>query len=79
VTAVTLLVPFYVDAGEVEPLASFIAEIDPEIPYSLLLFHPDFPMDDLPVTPRAQVNRCYEAARAHLNRVTVGNRQLLVD
>ena len=79
VTAVTLLVPYYVDAGEVELLASFIAEIDTDTPYSLLVFHPDFLMDDLPVTPRAQVNDCYEAARTHLNRVNVGNRQLLLD
>ena len=79
VTAVTLLVPYYVDAGEVELLASFIAEIDADTPCSLLVFHPDYLMDDLPVTPRAQVTDCVEAARSHLNRVNVGNRQLIMD
>jgi pyruvate formate lyase activating enzyme len=79
VTAATLLVPYYVDAGEVEQLASYIAEVDSNTPYSLLVFHPDFLMDDLPVTPRAQVNDCYEAACMHLNRVNIGNRQILQD
>lgn len=77
VTAVTLLVPWYVDAREVAGIASIIAEVDPAMPYSLLVFHPDFLMDDLPVTPREQVHACRDAARKHLSRVNIGNRQLL--
>jgi pyruvate formate lyase activating enzyme len=76
-TATTLLVPYYVDAREVEAIASFIASIDDDIPYSLLVFHPDYLMADLPVTPRVQVEDCVDAARRHLNRVHVGNLHLL--
>ncbi len=76
-TATTLLVPGYVDAEEVDRIASFIAELDPEIPYSLLVFHPDFLMWNLPVTPRRQVRECLEAASRHLHRVNVGNLNLL--
>ncbi len=76
-TATTLLVPFYVDEQEVEPLAAFLAEINPNIPYSLLVFSPDYYLRDLPITPREQVERCYQAARRHLKRVQVGNRHLL--
>lgn len=72
-TATTLLVPGYVDAQEVGKIAKFIAEINPEIPYSLLVFHPDFLMSDLPVTPIQQVLDCYNSAREHLLRVNVGN------
>ena len=76
-TATTLLVPGYVDVREVESIAEFIGSINPEIPYSLLLFHPDFEMLDLPVTPKQQVEVCYSAAKKHLRRVNVGNLSLL--
>src|SRR3972149_10519475 len=47
--ASTLLVPGYVDEEEVKSLAHFIASINPDIPYSLLAFHPHFYMSDLPL------------------------------
>lgn len=77
-TATTLLVPGYVDAREVENIAKFISSIDPEIPYSLLVFHPDHLMRDMPITPREQVEECYEAARRYLRRVHIGNKHLLL-
>jgi pyruvate formate lyase activating enzyme len=76
-TATTLLVPGYVDALEVEGIASFIADLNPEIPYSLLVFHPDFLMSDLPVTPKNQVKECYKTAKRHLKQVHIGNIGLL--
>lgn len=76
-TATTLLVPFYIDEKEVEDIASFIASINPDIPYSLLVFHPCFYMQDMPITPREQVFKCHEAAKKHLNNVNIGNKQLL--
>jgi len=78
-TATTLLVPHYVDAEEVEHIAKFIADLNPEIPYSLLVFYPQFMMDDLPVTPRRQVEECYQAAKKWLRRVNIGNLHLLTD
>ena len=77
ITATTLLVPYYVDKKEVGAIASFIASINPRIPYSLLVFHPDFYLDDLPITPRDQVLQCYDEACKYLERVFIGNRQLL--
>ncbi len=76
-TATTLLVPYYVDATEVAAIARFIAELNPDIPYSLLIFHPDFVLGDLPVTPRRQVDDCYREARRYLRRVNIGNVHLL--
>jgi len=76
-TATTLLVPGYVDAGDVEAIASFIAELNPEIPYSLLAFYPNFQMCDLPTTSKKQAKECYEAATRHVKRVNIGNRQLI--
>jgi len=76
-TATTLLVPYYVDKQEVGEIARFISEQDRDIPYSLLVFHPDYLMTDLPPTPREQVERCYNEARRYLSRVNVGNLPLL--
>jgi pyruvate formate lyase activating enzyme len=76
--ASTLMVPGYVDEQEVSRIGSFIAALDPDIPYSLLAFHPQFQMGDLPPTSRKQAGRCLDAARsAGLKRVKVGNLHLL--
>jgi pyruvate-formate lyase-activating enzyme len=71
------MVPGYVDAAEVEAIAGFIAEQDTSIPYSLLSFHPDYHMADLPYTSLGQAIECYNAARRHLEQVYVGNLHIL--
>jgi pyruvate formate lyase activating enzyme len=77
--ASTLMVPGYVDEREVGQIASFIASLDPDIPYSLLAFHPQFQMQDLPPTSRQQARKCLDAARsAGLRRIKIGNRHLLI-
>jgi pyruvate formate lyase activating enzyme len=76
-TATTLLVPYYIDAKEVSEVAKFIAGLDRDIPYSLLVFHPDYLMTDLPRTPQEQVDECYKEACRHLSRVNIGNLELL--
>ena len=76
-TATTLLVPHYVDVDEVDSIARFIAELNPEIPYSLLIFHPDYFMSDMPITPKKQVSECFKAATRYLKNVHIGNVHLL--
>lgn len=76
--ASTLMVPGYIDAGEISKIAKFIATLNPDIPYTLLGFHPDYHMTDLSPTSRKQADECREAARqAGLQRVKVGNMHLL--
>lgn len=78
VTASTLLVPDYIDAGQVGKIAAFIAAINPQIPYSLLAFYPTFYMTDLPCTSARQAREAEAAARrAGLVNVHIGNRHLL--
>ncbi|SFM71848.1 radical SAM protein [Thermodesulforhabdus norvegica] len=78
VIASTLLVPGYVDAEEVFNIARFIARFDPDIPYSLLAFAPQFEMKDFRPTSARQAGECFEAAReAGLKRVRIANRHLL--
>ncbi len=76
-SATTLLVPYYVDGDEVEGIAEFIASHDDRIPYSLLVFHPDYRLRDLPITPKEQVFECYKRAKKHLKNVNIGNLHLL--
>ena len=75
--ASTLLVPSYIDAEEVENIAKFISEIDPNIPYTLLAFYPRYVMDDLPTTSRKQALECQKAAEKHLKNTRIGNVHLL--
>jgi pyruvate formate lyase activating enzyme len=78
--ASTLLIPGYIDKEEVAGIASFIASLNPEIPYSLLAFHPQFFMSDLPTTSRRLAYECLEAAKeAGLKQVKIGNLHLLRD
>ncbi|MGQ9629178.1 MAG: radical SAM protein [bacterium] len=78
--ASTLLVPGYVDELEVRGIARFLASLDPDIPYSLLAFHPNFYIENLPTTSRRHAEICLEAAREEgLRRVHIGNIHLLSD
>lgn len=78
VVASTLLVPGYIDADQVSKIAGFIASINPEIPYALLAFAPNFYMRDLPYTSTRRAREAQTAARrAGLANVRIGNRHLL--
>jgi len=78
VIASTLLVPGYIDAEEVARIAGLIASLDPQVPYALLAFAPNFYLADLPCTPLAQAMEAETAARAAgLSNVRLGNRHLL--
>jgi pyruvate formate lyase activating enzyme len=76
--ASTLLVPGYVDESEVGKIAAFIASLNPDIPYSLLAFYPQFYLNDLPTTSKSHALRCKASAeKAGLKNVRIGNVQLL--
>ena len=69
--ASTLLIPGYIDEDEVFKIARFISSLNPDIPYSLLGFHPSFFMTDLPRTSRSHAENCLQAAHdAGLKSVT---------
>ncbi len=77
--ASTLIVPGYIDEGEVRQIASFIARCNPATPYCLIAFYPNFYLSDLPFTPKELAYRCQEAAQEEgLVNVTIGNIHLLV-
>ena len=78
ILASTLLVPGYVDTEQVRKIARIIASINPEIPYALLGFAPNFYLSDLPCTSIEQAEQAQAAALdAGLANVRIGNRHLL--
>jgi len=78
--ASTLLIPGYIDKEEISGIAAFIASLNPDIPYVLLAFHPQFMMTDLPTTSRRRAEECLAEAKAQgLRNVRLGNIHLLGD
>jgi len=66
------------DEVEVGSISNWIASLNPEIPYVLLAFYPQFFFHDLPTTPRNLAIRCKEVAEEKgLRRVRIGNLHLL--
>jgi len=78
--ASTLLIPGYIDTEEISSIAAFISSVNPDIPYALLAFHPQFMMSDLPPTSRQHAQECLQEAKAQgLENVRLGNIHLLGD
>ena len=78
ILASTLLVPGYIEVDQVGKIARFIASINPDIPYSLLGFAPNFYLSDLPCTSIQHAEQAQTAAvDAGLTNVRIGNRHLL--
>ncbi|TXT67197.1 MAG: Pyruvate formate lyase-activating enzyme 1 [Promethearchaeota archaeon] len=77
ISGCTLMVPGYTNEEEVNLIAKFIAEINPLIPYSLLVFHGAYKMRDLGITPQKQARRSLEIAKKYLKEVHLGNAFLL--
>ncbi|WP_440059148.1 radical SAM protein [Thermogladius sp. 4427co] len=74
----TLLVPGYIDEYEIDNMTRFIADLNNEIPYVFLGFHPDFRLTDLPTTSWHHALKAVEIARRNgLKRVFVENTFLL--
>jgi pyruvate formate lyase activating enzyme len=73
----TLMVPGYTNHEEVEQIARFVSEINDNIPYSLLVFHGDYQMRDLRLTPKKQAEKCLEVAKKYLKKINLINKFLL--
>lgn len=75
VEIVTLLVPgFNDDDGELRELTSFLAEVDPLMPWHVTAFHPDYRMVDRTRTTAAALRRAAEiAGESGLRYVYAGN------
>ena len=75
VEIVTLTIPgFNDDPGELRAIAAFLAGIDPDIPWHVTAFHPDYKMTDRDRTPVRKLLEAYDIGRAEgLRFVYPGN------
>ncbi len=71
----TLLIPDLNDSNpELEAMAAWLAEVDPEMPWHVTAFHPDYKLQDRPPTSTAALERAYQIGKAAgLKYVYVGN------
>jgi pyruvate formate lyase activating enzyme len=77
--ASTLLIPGYIDLKEIKLISRFIASLNPQIPYSLLAFHPSFYFSDLPTTSKKEAEDARKTALDEgLKNVHLGNIHLLI-
>jgi pyruvate formate lyase activating enzyme len=75
VEVTTLLIPDLNDSeDELRAMAEWMAEVDPEMPWHVSAFHPDYQMLDRPRTSQSALARAYEIGKeAGLHYVYVGN------
>jgi pyruvate formate lyase activating enzyme len=75
VEVTTLLIPGLNDsAEELRAMAAWLAEVDPDMPWHVTAFHPDYQMQDRPRTAQRDLARAYEIGKkAGLHYVYVGN------
>ena len=75
VEVTTLLIPGENDdEGELRELAAWLAALDPDVPWHISRFHPDYKMRDHPPTPVDSIHRAVEIGyQAGLRYVYAGN------
>ncbi len=75
VEVTTLVVPGMNDGGdELAAIARFVASVDPDIPWHISRFHPDFEYTETPATPVAALRAAVDAGRREgLRYIYVGN------
>ena len=79
-SAATLLVPGYINLDEIRLIARFIADCNPQIPYTLLAFYPDYLFPDLPVTSAEHAQKGEDVCKGEgLTNINIGNIHLLSD
>ncbi|UCC65797.1 MAG: radical SAM protein [Anaerolineae bacterium] len=70
----TLFIPGWVEGDQISAIARLIADLDPDVPFTVLAFFPAHRMRDTPPPTLAQMVEAYEAVRkAGLRQVRLGN------
>jgi pyruvate formate lyase activating enzyme len=71
----TLLIPGLNDSdAELQAMAEWLASVDPDMPWHISAFHPDYEMLDRPRTPAGSLARAYDIGKeAGIRYVYVGN------
>ncbi|ELP88952.1 hypothetical protein EIN_491010 [Entamoeba invadens IP1] len=75
VEVTTLIIPGQNDSEkELKELAEFLVNVDPNMPWHISAFHPDYLMDNIPPTPVSTLRMAYDIGKtAGLHHIYVGN------
>ncbi|UCF95829.1 MAG: radical SAM protein [Spirochaetaceae bacterium] len=75
----SLFIPGWVETDQIVKIASLLAGVDSDIPFTLLAFFPQYQMQHVPAPTLEQMLSAYEAVRAEgLNQVRLGNLGIFV-
>ncbi|MEM2876096.1 MAG: radical SAM protein [Candidatus Bathyarchaeia archaeon] len=75
----SLYIPGWVETDQIRSIAELLAQVDPEIPYAVIAFFPEYRMMDVPSPSLQQMVEAFVAARdAGLKNVKLGNLGLFV-
>jgi len=70
----SLYIPGWVETDQLKKIARLLAETDPDLPFTILAFFPQYKLKDVPPPNLEQMLAAYEAAReAGLKQVRLGN------
>lgn len=70
----SLYIPNWVETDQLEKIARLLAEVDKDIPFTVLAFFPEYKLRDIPSPNLTQMISAYEAAKAAgLKNVRLGN------
>ncbi len=69
----TLYIPNWVEVNQIEKIAKMIAEIDPEIPFTILAYFPEYKLHERSPTLSEMISAYSSAVEAGLKNVKLGN------
>jgi len=70
----SLYIPGWVETDQIGKIASGLASVDSEIPFTILAFFPEYKMKAIPAPSMVQMGEAYNAAKdAGLRRIRLGN------
>ena len=70
----SLYIPGWVEAGQLRKIARTLAEVDPQIPYTILAFFPEYQMKAVPSPSFEQMLDAYNRVKdVGLHNVRLGN------
>jgi pyruvate-formate lyase-activating enzyme len=70
----TLFIPGWVETDQISAIARLIADLDPEVPFTILAFFPTYQMQDTPPPTLDQmIEACESVCAVGLRQVRLGN------
>jgi pyruvate-formate lyase-activating enzyme len=70
----SLFIPGWVETDQLEEIAGILVDVDPQIPYTILAFFPEYQLKEVPSPSFEQMVEAYTRVKeTGLNQVRLGN------